>query len=67
MEIGSIIKCTAKEFSHGLTAENTKVATLMTRSMVMVSSIGQIIENTTVSGKMANNMVLVSSQINKVN
>jgi hypothetical protein len=44
-ENGKTIKCTEKEFSHGLMAESMKVITLMIRNKVMVSLHGLMVEN----------------------
>jgi hypothetical protein len=53
---GRIIKCMEKESSHGLTAENMKVTTLMTRSKVREYLRGQMEESMTEIGSMASSM-----------
>lgn len=47
-----------KELSHGKMVGNTRVNTLMTKSMVMVFSTGQMEESMMVSGKTESNMEL---------
>ena len=60
MENGKIIKCTATEFSHGLTANFIKEIIKMIRKMVLESFIGLMGQFIKDYGEMANNMERVS-------
>ena len=63
---GSTIKCTAREYSHGLTEENMKVTTLMTKKKVVVFSYGQMEESTMESGSTESNTVSESITLQRV-
>jgi len=57
MEIGEIIKCMVKVYSHGQMAEDMKVNILKIKNKDMVHSSGLMEENTWDNGLMGNNMV----------